>query len=68
MEGEALGRVYKVIFDEIVGVDELDRPIGKVNVDEGVFADTVLEARPLIESVDDIGAEGVAVCYNMEMF
>lgn len=60
-ERQPLRWVFKIILDEFVGVDELDRTIGEVNLNEGVLAGGCVKARPLVESGQDIGAEGVVV-------
>lgn len=54
-------RVFKIMLDKLVGIDELDRTIGEVNVNKGVLAGGGVKARPLVESSQDIGAEGVVV-------
>ena len=48
--------------------DELDRAIGEVNVNESVLASSGIEARPLVESDENIVAECVVICHGVNDF
>jgi len=52
-ERETLRRVFKIILDKLVGIDELDRTIGEVNVNERVLTGGGVKACPLVESSQD---------------